>query len=347
MSTKRIVLGTFSHETNVLSNIKTNLSEFRKRHLFHGDEIPPHFLGTKTAAGGLIDGCERNGFEFIETVHASATPSGIIAEEAYEHILGAMLNGIKAAKPFDAVALHLHGAAVAEGHDDVEGDVLGEIRKLIGKKPLVASFDLHANYTEKMVRAADILVGYDTYPHIDEYERAVESIDLLAKILDGKLKPTRALRQPPILPALQAQFKGRYPMTKLLEEAHKMEQLAGVEVVTVAAGFPWSDIKEAGMSFIVVTNNDQKQADAIAQELSDLAWSIRRDFLVKPMPVREVLKRVKAAKEGPIVLADIGDNPGGGTPCDGTFVLKAVLEEELTGGVFGVIWDPTAASKAA
>ena len=347
MAPKRIVVGTFSHETNVLSNIKTDLSEFKKRHLFHSDEILTHFMGTKTAAGGLIDGCERNGFEFVETVHASATPSGIISKEAYDHILNCILDGIKAAKHYDAVALHLHGAAVAEGHDDVEGDVLGEVKKLLGKKPLVASFDLHANYTEKMVREADILVGYDTYPHIDEYERAVESIDLLAKILDGKLKPTRALRQPPMLPALQAQFTGKYPMTKLLEEAHRIEQIPGVAAVTVAAGFPWSDIHEAGMSFIVITNNDQKQADTLAQELSDLAWSIRGDFLVKPMPVRDALKRVKAAKEGPIVLADIGDNPGGGTPCDGTFVLKAVLEEGLTGGVFGVIWDPAAAMKAA
>ena len=347
MAPKRIVLGTFSHETNVLSNIKTDLSEFRKRHLFHGDEIPPHFRGTKTAAGGLIDGCEKNGFEFVETVHASATPSGTITEEAYEYILGGILDGIKAAKPFDSVALHLHGAAVAEGHDDVEGDVLGEVRKLIGRKPLVASFDLHANYTEKMVKEADILVGYDTYPHVDEYERAVESIDLLAKIMEGKLKPTRVLCQPPMLPALQAQFTGRYPMTKLIEEAHRMEQMPGVEAVTVAAGFPWSDIKEAGMSFIVITNDDQKLAEALAQELSDLAWSIRRDFLVKPMPVRDALKRVKAAREGPIVLADIGDNPGGGTPCDGTLVLEAVLDEGLKGGVFGVIWDPAAASKAA
>jgi microcystin degradation protein MlrC len=136
-------------------------------------------------------------------------------------------------------------------------------------------------------------------------------------------------------------------MTKLLEEAHRMEQMPGIGVVTVAAGFPWSDIKEAGMSFIVITNDDQKLADALAQELSDLAWSIRRDFLVKPMPVRDALKLVKAAKEGPIVLADIGDNPGGGTPCDGTFVLKAVLDEGLAGGVFGVIWDPSAAAKAA
>jgi microcystin degradation protein MlrC len=120
MTPKRIVLGTFSHETNVLSNIKTDLSEFRKRHLFYGDEIPIHFRGTKTAAGGLIDGCEMNDFEFFETVHASATPSSTITEEAYEHILGSLLDGIKAAKTYDGVALHLHGAPWLKG-DDVGG----------------------------------------------------------------------------------------------------------------------------------------------------------------------------------------------------------------------------------
>ena len=342
----RVVTGIFSHETNVLSNIKTDLGQFKKRHLFHGEEIPARFRGTKTSAGGIIDSCEKHGFELIHTVHASATPSGTVTSEAYDVILKDLLDGIKKASPFDGAAIHLHGAGVAEGHDDLEGDVLGAVRKLIGKKPMVASFDLHANYTENMIKQADILVGYDTYPHIDEYERAVESVDLLAKIFEGKLKPAKALRQPPMLPALQAQFTGRYPMTKLIEEAHKMEQLPGVEAVTVAAGFPWSDIKEAGMSFIVVTNNDQKLADKLAQELSDLAWSLRRDFLVKPTPVKDALKHVKQAKEGPIVLADIGDNPGGGTPCDGTIVLKAVLEEGLTGGVFAVIWDPQAVKKS-
>jgi microcystin degradation protein MlrC len=126
-----------------------------------------------------------------------------------------------------------------------------------------------------------------------------------------------------------------------------MEKLPGVEAVTIAAGFPWSDIKEAGMSFITITNNDQELADRLAQELSDLAWSLRRDFLVRPTPVKDALRHVKEAKEGPIILADIGDNPGGGTPCDGTIVLKAALEEGLTGGVFAVIWDPEAVKKSA
>jgi microcystin degradation protein MlrC len=148
-----------------------------------------------------------------------------------------------------------------------------------------------------------------------------------------------------MMPALQAQFTGRYPMKGLMEAAFEMEGKEGVETITVAAGFPWSDFKDVGLSIIVTTNDDQELADRCANELSDLAWSMRWDFLVKPIPVREAVRRVAAAEEGPIVLADIGDNPGGGAPCDGTIVLKAILEAELESGVFAVMADPEAVGK--
>jgi microcystin degradation protein MlrC len=343
----RIVTGTISHETNVLSTIKTDLDEFRSRHLLYGDEVFQRFRGTKTSVGGIIAGCEKHSYELISTVFASATPSGTITSEAYDTILGMMVDGIRKAEPVDGVALHLHGAGVVENHEDLEGHALSEVRKLIGPKPMVATFDLHANYTKQMVESADILVGYDTYPHIDEYERGVEAIDLLAKLLDGSLKPAKAFRQPSMMPALQAQFTGKYPMSRLIEEAHRMEALPGVETITVAAGFPWSDFADVGMSFIVTTNDDQSLADQLADELSDLAWSLRRDFLVKPTPVKEALRKVKDAIQGPIVLADIGDNPGGGSPCDGTIVLRAVLKAGLSGGLFAVMADPSSVEKAA
>jgi microcystin degradation protein MlrC len=216
----------------------------------------------------------------------------------------------------------------------------------MGARPLVATLDLHANYTREMLENADLLIGYDTYPHIDGYDRGVEAVNLTRKMLEGGLKPAKGFAQPPMLPALQVQFTGRYPMKRLIEEAHRMETLPGVEAITVAAGFPWSDIPEAGMSFIVHTNDDQALADRLARELSDLAWGMRRDFFVRPTPVREALRHVKAAAEGPIVMADIGDNPGGGTPEDGTIVLKGILDEGLTGGVVALIWDPAAVAEA-
>lgn len=216
----------------------------------------------------------------------------------------------------------------------------------MGDRPVISTFDLHANYTELMVDNADMLIGYDTYPHVDGYERGTEAVDMVARMLDGSLNPSLGFVQPAMLPALQVQFTGRYPMKKLIDEAHKMEEMEGVESITVAAGFPWSDIPEAGMSFIVTTNDDQELADSLANELADTAWDMRRDFLVSPTPVREALRYVAKAENTPIVLADIGDNPGGGAPEDGTVVLKAILEEGLSGGVLAVIWDPETVEKA-
>jgi len=346
MFNMRIVTGTISHETNVLSTINTDLEEFRKRRLYYGDELFEHFDGTRTPAGGIIEGCRQNGIELIPTVFASATPSGTITAEAFDRLLGDILDGIRDAGDVDAAVLHLHGAGVSEEYPDIEGKVLSEVRRIVGSKPLAATFDLHANYTEAMVENADLLIGYDTYPHVDGYERGLEAVNLTRKMLEGTFKPTKAFTQPPMLPALQVQFTGRYPMRTLIEEAHRMEAMQGVETITVAAGFPWSDIPEAGMSFIVTTDDDQELADSLAEELHDMAWSLRREFLVKPTPVREALRHVKSAEEGPIVLADIGDNPGGGAPEDGTVVLKTMLEEGLKGGVVAVIWDPAAVSEA-
>ena len=346
MFNMRIVTGTISHETNVLSTINTDLEEFRKRRLYYGDELFEHFDGTRTPAGGIIEGCRQNGIELIPTVFASATPSGTITAEAFDRLLGDILDGIRDAGDVDAAVLHLHGAGVSEEYPDIEGKVLSEVRRIVGSKPLAATFDLHANYTEAMVENADLLIGYDTYPHVDGYERGLEAVNLTRKMLEGTFKPTKAFTQPPMLPALQVQFTGRYPMRTLIEEAHRMEAMQGVETITVAAGFPWSDIPEAGMSFIVTTDDDQELADSLAEELHDMAWSLRREFLVEPTPVREALRHVKTAEEGPIVLADIGDNPGGGAPEDGTVVLKTMLEEGLKGGVVAVIWDPAAVSEA-
>ena len=342
----RIVTGTISHETNVLSNIETDLEQFRKRRLLYGEEVFDYHRGTKTPVGGLMDGCEKHGFELVPTVFASATPSGTITAEAFDTLLGQILDGIEGAGEFDGAAMHLHGAGVAESHDDIEGHILAEVRKAIGDKPLVSTFDLHANNTRLMVENADVLIGYDTYPHVDGYERGVEAIDVIARLLDGSLVPTKAFRQPPMMPALQAQFTGKYPMSRLIEEAHRMEGMEAVETVTVAAGFPWSDFEDVGLSFIVTTNDDQALADRLADELQDLAWGMRRDFLVKPVPVRDALRKVKNAEGGPYILADIGDNPGGGAPEDGTVVLKAILEEGLEGGVLAVMWDPEAVEKA-
>jgi microcystin degradation protein MlrC len=336
----RIVTGTISHETNVLSPIKTNLDEFRKRQLLLDEEVIEFFRDTNTPVGGFLDGCMNYGWELIPTVYASATPSGTITADTFETLLGYLLDRIEDSKPFDGVLLHLHGAGVSEEFPDIEGKILEAVRNMIGEKPLISTFDLHANFTPTMIDNADILIAYDTYPHVDGYDRAIEAVALMKKILEGDLIPTKAFRQTRMMPALQAQFTGRYPMNKIIELIHRMEKAEEVETISVCPGFPWSDISDTGMSFTVHTNNNQGLAEELADELEYYAWNMRRDFLVRPMPVNQALRRVELSEDGPIVLADIGDNSGGGAPSDGTLVLRAVLEKGLEGGVFSPIADP-------
>jgi len=335
----RLVTGTISHETNVLSGIKTDLEEFKKRRLLYGEDIIEFFDGTRTPVGGFINGCRERGWTLIPTVFASATPSGIITKDAFNKLHGDLIDGILDAEPFDGVCLHLHGAGVSEEHPDVEGKILEDVREIIGERPLVSTFDLHANFTERMINNADILIAYDTYPHVDGYDRAVEAIDLMERLHDGVLKPTKAFRQPPMMPALQAQFTGRQPMKTVMERVHELEGRPGVESISVCPGFPWSDIRDAGLSITVHTNEDRALANKIADELEDYIWEMRREFLVKPMPVERAISRLRNAEEGTIVLADIGDNSGGGAPSDGTFVLRAVLEAGLEDGLFSPIAD--------
>ncbi|MBS7638113.1 M81 family metallopeptidase [Candidatus Bathyarchaeota archaeon] len=341
----KILTGMISHETNVFSNIVTDLRKFEERALLRGREGLDFYVGTRSPIGGFIDASRAYGFDLVPTIFASASPSGKVTDEAFEALLGEVLRGIRENRDLDGVLLHLHGAGVTESSDDLEGEVLRAIREEVGGAPIISTFDFHANYTELMLREADILVGWDTYPHVDSYERSMDAGRLMKALLEGELKPTSVMKKPPMMPAPQAQYTGRHPMKTVMERACGVEKEEGVANVTVAGGFPWSDHKDVGAAVIVTTNNDAGLAEEKAQEIADLIWSLRRDFLVRPTTVREALREAMKAK-GPYVLADIGDNPGGGAPSDGTFVLKAMLEMGVRDAVLAVMWDPEAVAKA-
>lgn len=343
----KILTGMVSHETNVFSNIPTDLSKFEERRLLRGDEGLDFYTGTRSPIGGLVAAAETYSFDLVPTVFAGAFPSGKVTDEAFDTLLGEILRGIRKNRDLDGVLLHLHGAGVTESSDDLEGEVIRAVREEVGEViPIVSTFDFHANHTDLMLEKADILVGWDTYPHIDGYERSMDAGRLITAIIKGELKPTSAMKKPPMMPTPQAQFTGRHPMKTIMGRALSIEGEEGVANVTVACGFPWSDHKDMGVSVIVTTNNDPQLADGKAEEIADLMWSLRTDFLVKPMPVRKALTEATAAPEGPYVLADIGDNPGGGTLCDGTVVLKAMLDLGVKDAVLAVICDPEAVAAA-
>ena len=148
--------------------------------------------------------------------------------EAIEHLTGLLSDGLRRAMeegPLDGILLALHGAMVTEIDDDGDGYVLQTVREIVGPDvPVVATLDLHANISPRMVELADVLIGYDTYPHIDMAERAEEASAVLSRLMRGEIRPTPALRKPPMLPTSQRMTTERMPMRALMERAHVMEE---------------------------------------------------------------------------------------------------------------------------
>ncbi len=333
------MMGSISHETNTFSNVSTNLSDFTEN-LHLNQDILKTFTGQRAIASAFIEVMTNAGVSIIPTIWAHATPSGLITDEAFDYLLAQLLEPLD--KQFiDGILLHLHGAMVTESHEDPEGVILSALRNQVGDNiPLISTLDFHANITKQMVKNADILVGYDTYPHIDGYDRGIEAATLMTQLLNENLKPVSGFARPPLLVSPQRQKTEYYPMNDVMKLAHKMEQEEEVIAITVAGGYPFADLEFTGMSFIVTTNDNFTSARAKADQLAKHAWNLRRHFLAEvvspPLAVAEAI----TAPRGPIVLADHADNPGGGAPCDGTILLKTLIDHNAQNAVFAVIADP-------
>jgi microcystin degradation protein MlrC len=336
-------LAMMSHETNTFSTIPTDRAQFEARDLRYGGEIVEHFRGTGTCLGGRIGAAARRGLALVPSVAAAASPAGRVTRDIYEHVKARMLADLDGEGPWAGILLDLHGAMVSEGLDDGEGDLIATVRRKVGGHvPIAVTLDFHTNLSEAMVRGADLLHGYKTYPHVDMAERGVEATERLLDVIAGRVRPTAALRKPPILPPLGSQGTARGPMRRLYDLAAEMEKDARVVSVSIFAGFPHADIPDAGLGVYVVTNDAPELADRLAEELARTAWAHRHEFVHHGVPVKEAVARGLAAEGQPIVLADMADNTGGGAAGDGTEVLRELLRVGARSAVVACLWDPAA-----
>jgi len=339
----RLFLAMMSHETNTFSNLPTDRAQFEARNLHYGGEILEAFRGTGTCVGGMIDAAARRRATLIPSVAAAASPAGLVTKDIYGHVKERLLRDLKAAGKVDGVLLDLHGAMVPEGLDDGEGDLIEAVRAAVGPAvPIAVTLDFHGNLSEHMVQGADLLNGYKTYPHVDMAERGVEATEQLIDIIGKRLKPTAALRKPPILPPLGNQGTARGPMRRLYDLAAEMEKDPKVISISLFAGFPHADIPDAGFGVYVVTNDDQELADHLADRLADTAWTYRHEFIHTALPVREAVAKALATPGKPIVLADMADNTGGGAAGDGTEILRELVRVGARSAVVACLWDPKA-----
>ncbi|OFW97741.1 MAG: hypothetical protein A3D94_01190 [Alphaproteobacteria bacterium RIFCSPHIGHO2_12_FULL_66_14] len=347
----RVLIAQFMHETNTFSKLPTTLEDYRKRWLIEGEAMVPRFTGTKNEVGGYIDAVKKYGWEPVWAGAANATPSGKLTKECWETIRDMIVNAARKAGKLDAVCLSLHGAAVTETEDDAEGALLEALRGIVGPEiPMVATLDLHANATLKMARNANALVSYRTYPHIDGYERAVQAAALVQEALEGRKKPHCLLVQPAML---EGADHGRTTqpglMRDLLARADAFEKEPGINVVSIQAGFTWADIPYTGPSVAVSFEPAAgARARAVATAMLDEIWKRRDESSSDYRPISDAMAAAKAGvgKQGPLVVADGTDNPGGGGYNDTTPVLQALIDAKVENVAFGTIYDPGTVQQA-
>ncbi len=339
----RFFIAMFSHETNTFSTIPTDRRQFEARDLRYGGELLEAYRGTGTCLGGMIDAAGARGVTLVPSLAAAASPAGRVTADFYALTKERLVADLRAAGALDGVLLDLHGAMVPESTEDGEGELLGAVREAVGPSvPVAVTLDFHANVTHDMVRHATLLHGYKTYPHVDMDARGREATERLLDLAAGRIRPTVAWRQPPLLPPIAGQLTARGPMRRLYDLAAEMERDPKVVTISIFAGFPLADIKDAGFSIYVATDNDQALADRLADRLAATAWEHRREFLHTALPVGEAVARALATAGRPVILADIADNTGGGAGGDTTEILRELVRVGARQTTVACIWDAEA-----
>ncbi len=343
----RIATGCIGHETNTFSSIPTSLDDFKLQRSYHvGDEIISTFRQTSTITGGFIESSEKLGIQIVPLLWTFATPSGKIEQAAYDTLKGEFLDLLRNAGELDGVLLDLHGAMATEEIEDAEGDLIQSVREIVGSLPIVVTLDLHANITAEMAEYSDTIIGFDTYPHVDCYDRGVEAGQVIFDIVQGNVRPTMAFRQLPLLTSPPAQCTMKPLMSGVVEQLHALETKPGVVTATLAMGFPFADIRDAGVTVLVTTNDDQQLAEQHTDRFAKYIWDMREAFNLNLVSVEEAIEIANGTDGQPIVLAEGSDNPGGGGPCDGTIILRKFIEADVQDAVIAIIADPESVSLA-
>ena len=337
----RIFTAALATETNTFSPLPTGMAAFTSREYFPAGSHPDYMT---FYAGPLWVARERAaamGWTVIEGLVASAQPGGTTTRAAYETLRDELLADLRAALPVDMVLLGLHGAMVADGYDDCEGDILSRVRDIVGPNVTIgAELDPHAHLTPLMVQSATVLVLFKEYPHVDVYERACELVDLCHAAQQGRQHPVPALVDCDMVVPMHTT---REPARGFVSRMKALEGRDGILSVSAAQGFATGDVPEMGTKVLVYADGDAAAAQTLARTLADELIAMREQLMVPYRSVDEALDEALAFDGGPVVLADRSDNPGSGAAGDSTYLLARMRERGIRNAALGPMWDPVAA----
>lgn len=329
----RIAVINIGQETNDFNPMPTTLAHYRAFGLYEGREILDKLDGLGQVGGHLQAAAESGlDVETVPLIRAWASAGGRLDRETFDYFqerIRALLGGVGR---IDGLHLQLHGACAAEGIDDVEGEQVELCRAILGPHmPILLGLDHHANVTKKMVENATAIVGHRTQPH-DTFDTGVIGARLLFRIVKGEVKPTTAWRKVPLVTHQEQFLTSKGPMKRWFDRARAMEADPRVLQASNYPMQPWLDVEGGGWAAIVCTDNDPELANRLAEELADLAWSMRDDFLVREaVTPDEAVRRASAAKSGMVVISDTGDTVWGGAAGDSNVLLEAMLRLGIDG----------------
>jgi microcystin degradation protein MlrC len=346
----RIITGGIMHETSTFAAGTTTLRDFESgKGVLRGAAILERFRGANFCCGGFLDGAEKHGFDLVPLLWTFATPSGLIERATYDALKTEFLAGLRreCEHGIDGALLDLHGAMVVEGIEDADADLLAAARAIVGEDiPIMVTTDLHSNHSAARIATGAVIIGYDTYPHVDMAERGREAADLIVRTIRGEVQPVSAIRKIPLIWSAECQVTAHPPMDEAMRQVFAAEERPGILSVTLATGFPWADVSNMGPSVIVIADGDLALAQRTADEIGDWIWERREQWYQDPLTLEQALSAGRKTGRYPLILADMADNTGGGAPGDSTAVLRAFIEQDIEDALMLYMVDPEAAQQA-
>ncbi len=335
----KIFTGAIVTETNTFSPIPTGMEAFRLNGLQHGSREPIQISNEFATLVhwrelALSDGCTVS-----ESVAGFAQPGGPTVRSVYEALRDELLEDLRRACPVDVVLLYLHGAMVAQGYDDCEGDILTRVRDLCGEGTIIgAELDPHSHLTQTMLDRTNVLIAYDEYPHTDIVARAQDLYRLCMAAARDEVRPVSRV--------FDCRMTAIYPTSlspmRAFVDALKSLRTGKVLTTSLIHGFPWGDVAEAGTKMLAVCDGDPVLAERVATELGREFYGMREAARIHTLSIDEALEAAHSGGRYPVVLADVADNAGGGAPGDATFLLQRLIERREKDVVSGAYYDPAA-----
>jgi microcystin degradation protein MlrC len=340
----RIAVGGIMHESNTFAPLPADRQRFEEGSLTSNEDIILAWEDAHHEMGGFIAGSQQFGYDLAPTIMAWATPAGPVTDDVLDEVVSGIILGAKEAHA-DGLLIALHGAMVTANHPSADTEALRRLREAFPDKPIAASLDYHGNVSPGMAVYADILVGYQTYPHVDQRQRGLLAAELLTRTLKKEIRPVSAIAKRAMILNLLGQDTKREPMSSLMAKARQAERRPGMLSVSVMAGFPYADVPDMGPAVIAVADGNEGLARSVAEELAEKMWEVRHELYVPCPSPAEAVGLAMASPRMPVLLIDLGDNIGGGSAGDGTVLLAEILRRNASGAIV-VLYAPEAVRAA-